>query len=137
MFAPVSVPAAAVTVMAWLPLKSTPFIALAVFKVSAVVAAPEVHTVLSPELVPSIDEAPAARVRTEVFAPAPVNPTVPVSTVIAVVSVALVTVSAFPFNAPLNSTAVMSYKLFPAFQSAVKGIEPSANKSPSRLHQLQ
>ena len=51
--APVSVPAAAVTVMAWLPLKSTPFIALAVFKVSAVVAAPEVHTVLSPELVPS------------------------------------------------------------------------------------
>jgi len=48
---PVRVPAAAVTVIGAEPSKSTPLIALAVAKVTAVVAVPEVQTVLSPVLV--------------------------------------------------------------------------------------
>ena len=88
--------ASAVTVIADEPLKSTPLIALAVANVSAVVAVPEVQTVLSPVFAPETEEAPAPKVRTEVLATLPVNPTVPVSTVKAVVNVAFVTVPAFP-----------------------------------------
>jgi hypothetical protein len=47
---------------------------------------------------PPIEDAPAARVNTEVLAALPVRVTVPVLTVRPVVNVALVTVPAFPLT---------------------------------------
>jgi hypothetical protein len=80
---------------------TSPVIAMvrAVCSAVAVPALP-VMVVWSPVLLPLTLTAPAPIVRTEVLAPFPVNVTVPVLTVRAVVNVALVTVAAFPVHEP-------------------------------------
>jgi len=82
------------------PSKLFPYIALAVASVAAVVAVPEVHTVLSPVLAPEIEDAPAPIVRTELFAALAVRVRVPVFTVSAVVKVAFATVADSPVQLP-------------------------------------
>ena len=81
--------------------------------------------VLVPLEVPENEEAPAPKVRTEVFAAFPVKVTVPVLTVSAVVRVAFVTVAALP---PIDKPAAVPVKLVATPELGVPSGPPEYSK---------